>query len=94
MLGGLPPLLAPATLARIPKALPIYVMNGARDPVGADVKSLVDAYRGAGLEPVVRSYADARHELLNETNREEVKADLIAWIEGVLAGSKGVAAGA
>jgi hypothetical protein len=32
--------------------------------------------------------------LLNETNREEVKADLIAWIEGVLAGSKGVAAGA
>jgi alpha-beta hydrolase superfamily lysophospholipase len=94
MLGGLPPLLAPATLARIPKALPIYVMNGARDPVGADVKSLVDAYRGAGLAPVVRSYADARHELLNETNREEVKADLIAWIEGVLAGSKGVAAGA
>ena len=94
LLGGLSPLLAPETLARIPKALPIYVMNGARDPVGANVRSLIDAYRAAGLAPLARSYADARHELLNETNREEVKADLIAWIEGVLAGPKGVAAGA
>jgi alpha-beta hydrolase superfamily lysophospholipase len=94
MLGGLPPLLAPATLARIPKALPIYVMNGARDPVGANVQSLIDAYRGAGLAPVVRSYPDARHELLNETNREEVKADLIAWIEGALAKPEGVRANA
>ena len=94
LIGGLAPLLAPETLARIPKTLPIYVMNGARDPVGANVKSLIDAYRAAGLKPVVRSYADARHELLNETNREEVKADLIAWIEGVLAESRGAAASA
>jgi hypothetical protein len=27
--------------------------------------------------------------LLNETNREQVKADLIAWIEGVLAKADG-----
>jgi alpha-beta hydrolase superfamily lysophospholipase len=62
--------------------------------VGANVQSLIDAYRGAGLAPVVRSYPDARHELLNETNREEVKADLIAWIEGALAKPEGVRANA
>ncbi|MGO4871906.1 MAG: lysophospholipase [Roseiarcus sp.] len=87
LLGGLPPLLAPETLARIPKRLPIYVMSGARDPVGANLQSLIDAYRGAGLTTTVRLYPDARHELLNETNREEVKAALIAWIDGVLAKS-------
>ena len=89
LLGGLPPLLAPETLARIPKRLPIYVMSGARDPVGANLQSLIDAYRGAGLTTTVRLYPDARHELLNETNREEVKAALIAWIDGVLAKSGG-----
>ncbi|MGD0640780.1 MAG: alpha/beta hydrolase [Roseiarcus sp.] len=89
LLGGLPPLLAPETLARIPKRLPIYVMSGARDPVGANLQSLIDAYRDAGLAMTVRRYPDARHELLNETNREEVKAELIAWIEGVLAKSAG-----
>ncbi|MGD1037037.1 MAG: alpha/beta hydrolase [Roseiarcus sp.] len=87
MLGGLAPLLAPETLARIPKALPIYIISGARDPVGANLDSLIDAYRGAGLAPTVRRYPDARHELLNETNREEVEAELIAWIEGALAKS-------
>jgi alpha-beta hydrolase superfamily lysophospholipase len=94
LLDGLPPLLAPATLARIPKALPILIASGARDPVGDNLQSLIDAYRGAGLETAVRLYPEARHELLNETNREEVKADLIGWIDGVLAKTAPVAANA
>jgi alpha-beta hydrolase superfamily lysophospholipase len=85
LLDGLKPLLAPATLARIPKALPILILSGARDPVGGNLQSLIDAYRGAGLEPAVRLYPDGRHEMLNEINRSEVKADLIGWIDGVLA---------
>ncbi len=85
MLGGLAPLLAPEALTRIPKTLPILIVSGGRDPVGANLKSLIDAYRAAGLAPTVRLYPDARHEILNETNREEVKAELIAWIEGALA---------
>ena len=91
MLGGLPALLKPTTIARIPKTLPIYVMNGARDPVGADVQSLVDAYRAAGLNVTQRRYPEARHELLNETNREEVVADLLAWLDGALAQPKAAA---
>jgi len=87
MLGGLAPLLAPETIARIPKDLPILIVSGARDPVGANLKSLIDAYRVAGLALQVRIFPDARHELLNETNREEVMATLIAWIEAALARS-------
>ena len=84
LLGGLTPLLAPSELARIPKHLPIYVMSGARDPVGANLQSLLDAYRAAGLAVTARIYPDARHEMLNETNRDEVAADLVAWLDGVL----------
>ncbi len=74
--------------ARIPKRLPIYIIAGSRDPVSGNAKSLeplLAAYRDAGLERVThRFYADARHELFNETNREEVTRDLIAWLDGVV----------
>jgi alpha-beta hydrolase superfamily lysophospholipase len=87
LLDALPSLLAPATIARIPKGLPIYIMSGARDPVGSNIQSLIDAYREARLAVTVHLYPDARHELLNETNRDEVKADLFGWIETILAKS-------
>src|SRR5208337_5576381 len=47
LLGGLAPPLAPDAIARIPKTLPIAIMSGARDPVGVNLQSLIDAYRGA-----------------------------------------------
>ena len=31
----------------------------------------------------LRLYPDGRHEMLNETNRDEVHADLLAWLEGL-----------
>ncbi len=94
LLDGLPPLLAPETVARIPQGLPILIMSGARDPVGPNIQGLIEVYRRAGLAPTVRLYPDARHETLNETNREEVKADVIDWIDGVLAKSASVGANA
>jgi alpha-beta hydrolase superfamily lysophospholipase len=30
----------------------------------------------------VTAYPDARHEILDETNRDEVNADLVAWLIG------------
>ena len=76
-----------AHLQRIPKPLPIHVIAGARDPVGemsAGVQRLVSVWARAGLTRVThRFYADARHELVNEINRDEVTRDLIAWIDGV-----------
>jgi alpha-beta hydrolase superfamily lysophospholipase len=77
----------PAEIARIRKDLPVYVFVGDRDPINQDLallKPLVDRYRDAGLADLtVKVYAGGRHEMLNETNRAEVVADLTAWLERV-----------
>jgi alpha-beta hydrolase superfamily lysophospholipase len=84
LLDALGPIAAKETVARIPKALPIYIFNGARDPVSAKVQGLIDAYRNAGLTKVTRRvYPDGRHEMLNETNRDKVVADLIGWLRTI-----------
>ena len=76
-------------LARLPKGLPVYIAGGSKDPVNADLAllhALADRYRAAGLSDVTVSvYDDARHEILNETNRFEVIADLAKWLERVTA---------
>ena len=75
----------PAQLARIRPDLPVLVMSGDRDPVGgpegSNVTTLAERYREAGLTDVtVRLYPEARHEILNETNRDEVTSDLVSWL--------------
>ncbi len=87
LLDALPGLLAQEKLARIRKDLPVYVVSGERDPVGANVKGLIEALRSAGFARLTaRIYPDARHETLNETNRHEVTRDLVAWLDGVFSG--------
>jgi alpha-beta hydrolase superfamily lysophospholipase len=82
LLGGLKTLASPEFAARIPKGLPIYVFKGGRDPTGANLQNLIDVYRTAGLQRVTyKVYPEARHETLNETNRDEVTADLLAWLK-------------
>lgn len=79
----------PAEIAKIRKDLPIYVFVGDRDPINQDLtllQPLVDRYRDAGLKDLtVKVYEGGRHEMLNETNRAEVVADLAAWLERVAA---------
>lgn len=74
-----------ALLRRIPADLPIHLIAGDRDPVGErgrGVQRLYDVYVGVGLTRVtLRLYDGARHELVNETNREEVTTDLLAWLD-------------
>ncbi len=85
LLDALPGLLASDRLARTRKDLPIYVFSGERDPVGANVRGLIEALKAAGFTRFTsRIYPDARHETLNETNRDEVTADLIAWLDGAV----------
>ena len=43
VLDALPHVTSPASLAPIRKDLPIYVFSGERDPVGANIKGLIDA---------------------------------------------------
>lgn len=84
-LDALPTLTRAENLARIRKDLPIYVIAGDQDPVGdmgKGVRRLVASYRAAGLSRVTeRLYPGCRHELLKETNRAQVFADLAAWLE-------------
>lgn len=75
----------PAHRERIPKTLPIYIIAGARDPVSGQTKQIqpmLAAWKTAGLNVQHRFYPEARHELFNETNREEVTRDLIGWMDG------------
>jgi alpha-beta hydrolase superfamily lysophospholipase len=68
----------------IPKRLPILFIYGTDDPVGSYGKTigrLVELYKRASIVDVtVIPYEGARHEVLNETNRDEVTADVLAWI--------------
>jgi alpha-beta hydrolase superfamily lysophospholipase len=85
LLGALSEIANPSRQALIPKQLPIYVIAGTRDPVSANSKGLQQllcAYRAAGLQRVsYRFYPEARHELFNETNRDEVTRELLAWLD-------------
>ena len=71
-------------LANIPKALPIYVFSGTDDPVHGeqkDIQRMLQAFYDQGLANIdVKWYAGGRHEMFNETNREEVIADLVDWL--------------
>ncbi len=67
----------------IPSGLPVLILNGSVDPIGgaAGGAALAEHYRSSGLTEVeFRAYEGGRHELLNETNRDEVTADLLAWL--------------
>jgi len=65
--------------------VPVLLQVGGDDPVGGErsVRRLARAYRErSGLSDVtVRIYPGARHEIYNETNRGEVIADLVAWLD-------------
>jgi alpha-beta hydrolase superfamily lysophospholipase len=69
----------------VPSELPVFLFSGSLDPVGHNtrgVRQLVEAYAEAGLTKVEYTfYPEGRHEMLNESNREEVYADVVQWIE-------------
>lgn len=74
----------PENLKRIPRELPVFFVSGDADPVGDYGKGVKKAYkslRSAGLENLrIKLYEGGRHELLNETNRQEVTQDIYNWI--------------
>ena len=78
----------PAREARIPKTLPVLVIQGSLDPVGGNLKgtqALLDRYQALGLTRVSHKFYDgARHEVLNETNRDEVTRDVLNWLKAIV----------
>jgi alpha-beta hydrolase superfamily lysophospholipase len=76
---------SPEGVAELPEGLPVLLLSGQRDPVGgidaAQVTALAGLFRDRGLPVEQHVYPDARHEVFNETNRDEVVADLLAWAD-------------
>jgi alpha-beta hydrolase superfamily lysophospholipase len=87
MLGGLQQISKKSNLAQIDKSLPILIIGGECDPVseGKRLKDLASALTDTDHALVtLKLYPQARHEILNETNREAVTRDLLAWLEQAL----------
>ena len=78
-----------AEVGTVRKDLPIYAFVGEKDPLNAKLTwsdLAVQRYRDAGVSDVAyKVYGDARHEVFNETNRDEVIGDLVAWVRRVTA---------
>ena len=71
-------------LKKMPSNLPIFFVAGAEDPVGnygKSVEQVCRSFREAGMENVqIKLYPNDRHELLNETDKEDVYGDIYRWI--------------
>jgi alpha-beta hydrolase superfamily lysophospholipase len=85
MVGGAVSVAAAEYVASIRADLPLYIAVGDKDPVNGElalVNALVQRYEHAGLTDVtLKVWHGARQEIFNEINRDEVFADLLAWID-------------
>lgn len=72
----------------VPKSLPVLLISGEMDPVGdygKGVRKVADMLKNSGRDKVtLKLYEDARHEILNETNRADVYSDILAWIKEII----------
>lgn len=85
LLGGVIDINRKENIHRIPRYLPIFFVSGDKDPVGGNKKGVLQAYNSyeeAKIRDVsYKFYPEARHEILNEINRDEVISDIISWID-------------
>ena len=74
----------PENAKKISKKLPLFIVSGEQDPVGGlgkGVKDVYDMYEAAGmLDLTYKLYENDRHEILNETDKQIVFEDLLAWM--------------
>ena len=87
LMDGLSAIHKPWAIAGVPPALPVMLLSGSEDPVGSygkTVSRLAELYRESGVFDVSLVMNEGgRHESLNETNRDAVMADIVAWADRV-----------
>ncbi len=92
LLRGLSHVNEDGVVSQVPKDLPIHLASGDKDPVGGNgkgVKQVADQFRRLGVKDVtVKLWPEARHEILNETNRDEVEVEILGWLDEHLATAK------
>ena len=73
----------------IEKDIPLLIAIGSEDPLGGEksVRTLAEKYisRSRLSDVEVDIYADARHEIFHELNKEDVFADMVTWLDKRLA---------
>jgi alpha-beta hydrolase superfamily lysophospholipase len=80
-----------AIITNIRNDLPVLLVAGDADPLNGEL-ALLDLlesrWRQGGVTDIDTAYyTGGRHEMLNETNRDEVTADIISWLNKILAKS-------
>lgn len=83
---GLSQITGPAWAQNVPY-VPILLLSGAQDPVGnagRGVRQVEQWLKDTGHNVTCKLYPEGRHEMLNERNHDEVYADALAFIEGIL----------
>ncbi|MGI6090418.1 MAG: lysophospholipase [Saccharofermentanales bacterium] len=82
--GGLKAIGNKDKLERMDRKLPLIFMSGEKDPIGNQGKGVKQAcalYRRLGCTDLeLKLYPEARHEIFNEINRENVYTDLLDWL--------------
>lgn len=76
----------PENLKKVPDTLPIAMFCGEEDSAGSFGKgpaAALSLYRKYGKNIQLKMYPGARHEVLNETNRDQVYADILAFMNSV-----------
>lgn len=72
-------------IRKVSKELPLFFVSGEDDPVGdlgEGVKKVYTMYKEAGMTDITyKLYENDRHEILNETDRDQVFADIAAWLK-------------
>jgi alpha-beta hydrolase superfamily lysophospholipase len=75
-------------IKKMPKDLPVLFLSGEDDPVGNMTKGVIEVYnlfKKAGTKDLnYKFYPGVRHEILNDTAKEEVFRDIIEWLDGHL----------
>ena len=88
LLSGLASVNSDHVVARVPKHLPVHLASGDHDPVGGNgkgVTAVTEQLRRAGVEDVTLTlWPGGRHEILNETNRDEVEQEIVDWLDAHL----------
>ena len=88
LVGAQPVINDSRRVARIRRDLPVLLLSGEKCQVGANgrgPREVAEQLRSVGVTDVTCTlYPGARHEIFNETNRDEVTADLIRWLDAHL----------
>lgn len=85
---GIGYIIDPKHIAQADKNVPVLFIAGDADPVGAYGKGVRAAFRAmqkAGIRDLSLKLYPGRHEILNDVAKEQVQADVLAWLDAHLA---------